>query len=730
MERPVYYYTWLRGRPNCHPVHTPKNIGDIEKLVKNHSTMLSWSMMGSGSISLPFLEEQIYQEIPPQFRYHGFVNEYEFNQLCLQQGIIPFAVIYESQSWEMPVELNEDETVIRKINYLPDDQGKNQFYGFTEFTNGKYDKLFKKTYKDYFPDGLVNSDGEIVTDLYEECTCRDMYGKPTHSHWVEVRGMPQLCRGTCRNNPVWRAYLKKNAEILVDAGVKAIQLDETETSITSIGYGGCFCKDCMKEFRAWLQREQAMGTLPEELAKMDLSQFDYGKYLRENGYTYTNDPRITPYYDLYWKCQVEIQNKYFREVVDYIRDYARKTKNEEILISANFTNMHLLYYPSIDLVDRCTTELRRTIFGRHNWLRLAAGFSGDLPLVIAESPYDAFIPNFVRLIQKGQADDYYRMFMMEAAVHGLSMAMPYGAWMGNDTYDSFYPPYEVGDEVSDFLYQNDALFSKKSGAKVLVLYAYGSYMEKDFDSGRGETLEYEDPEDLYSYKVKVSEEYALPFYEITQALVDHQIPFDVKILGDGGLAADTFSMEDLEGYEMVVLASDDYMTKDQLKTLKQFADAANKKNTSDESSDAANKIYISGAFAENEAELAKELTSKAGVCKVADVPELAEAIAADYEAIRDFSWQAAEPGTNVYVQRCRFADKDVYHILNYAYDRDHHRTQHQDVILKLHGKADKVELISMEKASLKYTAEKNPEDTEEVILRIQDVPCYAGIIIS
>ena len=116
MELPVYMYAWLAGRPNCHPVHTLKHIGMVEDLDRNHATMLCWSMMGSGAISIPFLEQQIYGELPPQLRFHGYLNDYEFNQECLKRGITPYAVIYEAQGWEFPIELNDRTTKIHRIN--------------------------------------------------------------------------------------------------------------------------------------------------------------------------------------------------------------------------------------------------------------------------------------------------------------------------------------------------------------------------------------------------------------------------------------------------------------------------------------------------------------------------------------------------------------------------------------------------------------------------------------
>ena len=715
MERPVYFYKWLRGRPNCHPVHTPKNIGDVEEMVRSHATMLTWSQMGGASISLPFLEDQIYEDIPANYRYHGFMNEKQFNELCLKNGITPFAVVYESQSWEIPIETNEDETAITQMNYIFDTDGEKKEYGLREFTNGKYKQLFHgKSFKDYFPNGLKNSDGEEVTDLYDECCCRDMYGNPTHSHWVEVRNMPQTCRGTCRNNPVWRAYLKRNVEVLIDAGVKGIQLDETETSLTSIGNGGgCFCKDCMKQFRDYLLREQKKGTLPEELQKMDLSNFNYATYLKEHGKTYTNDPRITPYYDLYWQYQLEAQNKYFREVVDHTRAYAKETTGEDILISANFTNMHLLYYPSIDLVNRCTTELRRTVFKRHNFLRLAAGYSGELPLIIAESPYDAFIPNFTKLIQQGKANDYYRIFMMEPAVHGLSMAMPYGAWMGNDTYDSFYPPYGIGQGVQDFLYENDVLFNKKSRAKVLVLYSYPSYNERDYDSGRGETLEYDNEDDLFSYKVKVTDEYALPFYIMTQLLVDNQIPYDVKITGDDGLVKDTLTAEDLKDYDMVIVADNNVMTASQIEVLKTFAENR--------------KVFVEGRLAENEAAAVSELKACPNVYCADNAEDMLKVIAPAYEEIRDYSCESEGAADNVYVQKNQLEGQDAYHIINYEYDEEHHCTKRQNVTLKLRQDVKEVKVLALENEKLEavVSAEKG-----ETCITVKNMPCFASVLVK
>ena len=76
---------------------------------------------------------------------------------------------------------------------------------------------------------------------------------PCHAHWVECPDREHYCYTMDRNNPVWREYLKAIIRIQIDAGVDGVQLDEAELPLTTLQYGGCFCKDCMKGFRAYLQ---------------------------------------------------------------------------------------------------------------------------------------------------------------------------------------------------------------------------------------------------------------------------------------------------------------------------------------------------------------------------------------------------------------------------------------------------------------------------------------------
>jgi hypothetical protein len=716
MQRAVYFQTWLAHRPNTHPVHPMKNQGMIEDLERNHATMLAWSMMGGGAVSLPFLESQIYSPVMPQARFHGYMNEKEFNEECLRRGITPYAVIYQAQNWEFPARFNEDKSEILEINILRR-EGDHDWYGLREFTQDTYPKLFPKKFADYFPGGLVNSDGEKVTDLWQECAARTIYGEVSHSWWVEVEGYTQTCHGTCRNNPVWRRYLEKQIEIVIDAGAVAVQLDETENPLTTIAYGGCFCKDCMKLFRGWLKRRRDEGNLCKELAEMDLDAFDYGAYLRDRHIRWPERLKDIPFAREYWEFQVETENKYFREIVRYVRDYGKKKRGIDVKVSANFFNLHMLYRPSLDTVDLCVTENRRTILRRHEWYRMAAGYTGGKELILTESPYDGFIQKFVEHIHKGKGDDYYRLFVMEAASHGIGMCYPYGAWMGRYARDAFYAPRETAEEVQTFLYDNEQYFGKKSGYNVLVLYDYRSNLFRDWQSGQGELLSIGDTEDLLSYTISCDDRAAwVPYFEIGKKLIDRRIPFDVAVLGDGGLTADTLGPEDFAPYDLIVSADCGFLTKNQAALLRE---AAGKK-----------KLFIFGAYAENlpgEADAAAKAGAVLRPCGAQpreSAREFCRDIDGAYAGLRVLDWDNGD----IYVQQNIAASSTVLHVFNYDFDRETHRANEGKVTITLrHKPPELVRALTLDgsPAGLEYA----PAANGNLVVRLSRLPCYTMVII-
>lgn len=241
MERGIYFDGWYRDNHCYHPSLPFRSMRMVEDLEKYKGTILVWSVMGGGSISLPYLENEAFGEVDPRLRFYGYMNDAEFIAECNKRGIKTMGIVFEVQGWEFPVTVSEDGRSMKQFNVIREGEAADT-YGLNEFASGKFDGLFRTSLKDYYPQGIFNSDGEKVTDLQEEVAARTFRGEPVHAQWVEVVGHSKTCYQTCRNNPVWREYLKKIMELQIDAGVAGIQLDEAELPITSMGAGGASVK--------------------------------------------------------------------------------------------------------------------------------------------------------------------------------------------------------------------------------------------------------------------------------------------------------------------------------------------------------------------------------------------------------------------------------------------------------------------------------------------------------
>ncbi len=456
------------------------------------------------------------------------MNDAEFIQRCQERGIKVFGCVFEVQGWEFPVELNDDETEVLSMNELRG-VGKRGWLGLREFTQNTYPKIWKAL-EDYFPDGLVNSDGEKVTDILEECTSRDIYGEACHSTWVEVPGNEHYAYLMDRNNPVWREYLKAIIRIQIDAGVAGVHLDEADLPIFATGYGGCFCKDCMKLFRAWLQ-ELPPEELPEPLKDTDLETFHYGSWLLERGYDFKSDRETTPLYWDYIRFQRETIVGYFAELADYIKEYGR-SKGRDVLVCGNYYYLSPHYYPFEPKADILVTEMNATSYRQPAWCRYAAGFARGKPVIVVENPYGGVGPELLPKLQNGKGYDLYRMMQYEASALGINMSVPYGAWMGSVIEDSFWAPHDVTVEIQDFITEHERLYTTDTFSEVVVLFSIQSAY--DWEEQKGWKVTY-------------------PFWSAVEGLVEQHQPFDVVVLPEGVLREDWITAEDLTRYRTVVL---------------------------------------------------------------------------------------------------------------------------------------------------------------------------------
>jgi LmbE family N-acetylglucosaminyl deacetylase len=549
VERPVYFDAWFPRQHCYHPSLPPRRLKMVDDLVELRATMLVWSCLGGGSISLPYLEQEAFGEVDARFRFYGFVNDSEFIAACRARDIKVFGIVFEVQGWEFPVQLDETESRVLALNEVQ--SGKTGWMGLREFSQNRYPRLWR-SFESYFPGGLHNSDGEKVTDLLEECCSRDIHGRPCRAHWVEVPDRDHYCYTMDRNNPVWREYLKAIIRIQIDAGVDGVQLDEAELPITSMQYGGCFCKDCIKGFRNYLRAHPER--LPPEL-RGDLADFHYGEWLLEQGYDFKDDQVEAPLFMDYLRFQRGEITRHFAELADYARSYAR-SRGRDLLVSGNFFNLQDHYLPLEPSVDVIVTEMRNTTYRQPAWYRYAAGFARDKPLVIVENPYGGIVPELVKDLQSGRGFDLLRMSLYEAAALGASMSVPYGAWMGSVIEDSFWPPHDLCKEIQEWLAAHEELFGHDSAARTAVVFSARSNF----------VLETRDRA-LANNTLNLTSDQRLPFWVVCELLSDAVQPYDVVFFPDGGLRSHQLTAADLERYSTLVLPHCHELTEQEASTL-------------------------------------------------------------------------------------------------------------------------------------------------------------------
>ncbi|CAA9354113.1 MAG: hypothetical protein AVDCRST_MAG36-2180 [uncultured Nocardioidaceae bacterium] len=545
MQRGVYFDAWFPRQHCYHPSLPPRRLRMIDDLADYRATVLVWSALGGGSLSLPYLEQEAFGPVSARDRFYGFVNDSEFIAACRERGIKVFGIVFEAQGWEFPVELSEDESEVLALNELRG-VGTRGWLGLRELSSNRYPALWPPV-EHYFPDGLVNSRGEAVVDLIEECVARDIHQQPCHARWVECPDREHQCFYMDRNNPVWREYLKAVIRIQVDAGVDGVQLDEAELPMGAFQYGACFCFDCLSLFRSYLQQLPA-DQLDPALAGADLETFHYGDWLLERGHDFGEDRQRAPLWGDYYRMQCQAIERYFGELAAYTRSYAGSV-GREVLVSGNFFSCDPSYLALSEHVDLLITEMRNTTYRQPEWYRYVAAFAayaggaGDpKDVVVVENPYGGVVPELVALLGTGRGHDLFRLSIYEGAAFGAPMSVPYGAWMGSTIEDSYSPPHALATEVSAVLAERDRLFSKRSWHEVAVAFSVASTREL---IGRA------DASDNLTNAVDAS--VRVPYRVATEALSRASVPFDVVILADGVTAPDKAADAGLSSYRTVVL---------------------------------------------------------------------------------------------------------------------------------------------------------------------------------
>jgi hypothetical protein len=540
MQRGVYFDGWYPNQHNYHPSLPPRRLKMIDDLVEMRATMLVWSALGGGSISLPYLEHEAHGVIPERFRMYGYLNDAEFIEAAQARGIDVFGIVFECQGWEFPADVTDG--VVTGLNETR--APASSWLGLREFTqdSGPADWA---PFTRYFPNGLRNSRGETVTDLWEEGACRDLEGNALHAHWVEAPDRAHQNHYMDRNNPVWREYMKAIIRIQIDAGVAGVQLDETDTPLGAMRYGGCFCKDCVAQFREYLQ-ETATATRDPELLALPLDTFDYGAWLRAQGFHAGDSPRTMPLYHHYCRFQVRAVNRTFAEMADYIHEYGESV-GRHVKVAGNFYNCFPEHDAMVGRSDVLVTEMKITGLRQPWWFRHAAAFGQGKDVAVVENPYGGVVPSLVEDLDRGRAYDRFRVSIYEGAAMGASMTLPYGSWLGSEIEHSFWAPKALAREVGEFLEAVDPLRSATSANDLAVLYSVSANMQSEIDGDK-----WDDQGKFFDTELEAAP--ATGYWDVVERLDDARHAYDAVILPDPLLRENDLTAERLARYSAVVIA--------------------------------------------------------------------------------------------------------------------------------------------------------------------------------
>lgn len=543
MHRAVYFDGWYPHTWCQHPSMPPRRLAMLDDLSDMRATTLVWAGLGGGSISLPYLEEEAHGPIPSRFRQHGYVTDAEFIAAARGRGIDLFAIVFEAQAWELPVELGPHGDVLALTELRG--AGQRGWLGLREFSQGTGPASWAPL-EAYFPGGLTNSAGEPVTDLFHEVASKDLDGRPLHTHWVEIPEREQACHYGDRTNPVWRAYLKKVMELQIDAGARAIQLDETETPLGTLRYGGCFCRDCMASFREYLQALPD-DERPVELDGVDLTTFDYAAWLRTRGHGARENPRALPLYQHLSRCLQLTIPRTFAELADHARAYGA-AQGVEVAVAGNFFDCAPMYDPFVDLVETLVTEMKQTREQQPWWFRHAVGMARGKPVVAVENPYGGGImERLVADLERGRGADRFRTTILEAAAMGATMALPYGSWLGNEIEHSYSVPRHLAVETGQYLEGIDPLLSATSPHRTAVVWSVASLLRNWIDGDQN------NEGDRWYPPVDMPDLPPESYWETVEHLSRSSCAFDVVPLPDEGLRANDVTAASLARYDVVVL---------------------------------------------------------------------------------------------------------------------------------------------------------------------------------
>lgn len=476
MLKGIYFMGWQRDMWNYHPSLPMKNMQMVEDICDIHGNMLIWSSLGSGAIGLPYLDKEANDPTPPRMRLYGYMNDREFCEECRKRGVKVFSVLWKAQLWEFGAEFNEEETELLSLNILRGASGNHKYVGMCELSTNQYPHLFDPIEK-YFPDGLKDYKGRKVGDYLEEFKARSLEGRNILSAWLMAPDHDHKCYTPCCCKDSYLAYMKRDVEMMIDAGAGGLHIDEYDTQKHVLHNAGCFCGECMDKFNQYLKQHEI--PLPDDA---DPDTFNYRAYLLEKGYKDENllafngnDRWDIPLYRHFLNMQIGSIEWVVRELSAHAKAYARKKRGEDFPVTANLFQCFPISWDCKKHLDLLAGEKTDISLRQDGWYKFAFGWLNGKDSCFVEDP-NAYVRDMVTDIKNG-INDRCILFLLEPLAHGFHIAFPYGSWLQNQVKDAFWPDLRMLKRLGPWLDAHSRLFPRNPQADTAVIYDLPSAYE-------------------------------------------------------------------------------------------------------------------------------------------------------------------------------------------------------------------------------------------------------------
>ncbi|GIE95377.1 hypothetical protein Ari01nite_28420 [Paractinoplanes rishiriensis] len=295
--------------------------------------------------------------------------------------------------------------------------------------------------------------------VFDDMSTRDADNLPVpHDEF----GFPVPARRGNIFKPAYREYLLGWARVQIDGGVDGINLDEVNAGFSGgqkYGFNGNegFDDYALADFNRYLLAKYPQFTVADWRDRFGMTadnvpangDFDYREYLRVNGWNrdplnaanplaaewgrvtanrmYADDTSFTATY----------LRRYWKEMVDHLRGYARRKHGRHLLISSN----GLLPYVDFNSVgmypwnpDEQTPDYRgadyvpvvdghlngaKSLQANYRYLKaMNARIAGDVPVAVFIDWPNDMMTNYLNL-PLAEKQDYWRIFGAEAYANGL-----------------------------------------------------------------------------------------------------------------------------------------------------------------------------------------------------------------------------------------------------------------------------------------------------------------------